>query len=300
MQKPTLENWLFLIVLGCIWGGSFIGVSVALRGFAPIWVAALRILIAAMILLCVLYATGRRLPGTGSRDRLVWLAAIGMGIFTNALPFTLLSWGQLFVASSFAGVTMAAVPLLILPLAHFLVPGEKMTGRKALGFAIGFTGVVILIGPATILSSTGQTLEPLARLACIGAAFCYAIGSIITRLAPTQSMLGFATSGLLVGGAMILPIAWYQAPLSWPQTQEVLGAILYLGALPTALATIMLVRVIKTAGPSFMSLVNYQVPVWAVIFGVWLLDEALPPSFLVAFGLILLGLAISQFKRKTA
>ena len=111
-----------------------------------------------------------------------------MAVFSNALPFTLLAWGQRQVTSGFAGITMAVVPLLVLPLAHVFVPGERLTPRKAAGFAIGFAGVVVLIG-------TGGT-EPgdapaLARLACVAASACYAIGAIVTRLAPSGSSLAF-------------------------------------------------------------------------------------------------------------
>jgi len=193
---------------------------------------------------------------------------------------------------------MAVVPLLVLPLAHFFVAGDQMNRSKILGFIIGFAGVVILVGPAKFMATSGDPLEPIARLACVGAACCYAIGSIITRLCPPVGLLSYSAAGLLVGTIGMVPIALYfEGVPVMPNMQAALGT-LYLGLFPTALATIMLVNVINKAGPSFMSLVNYQVPIWAITFGVVFLGEILPASFLSALVLILVGLGISQWQRR--
>jgi drug/metabolite transporter (DMT)-like permease len=216
-----------------------------------------------------------------------------MGLFSNALPFALLSWGQRFVTSGFAGISMAVVPLLVLPLAHVFVPGERMTPRKVAGFLVGFVGVVLLIGPG---AAAGDGTGP-ARLACVAASCCYAVGAIITRLAPPGPFLSFGAGGLLVATAAILPLAL--GIEGWPAEPGLpaLLGLLYLGIFPTALATVMLVYVVQSAGPSFLSLVNYQVPVWAVVIGLVVLGEALPPQFLAALGLILAGVAVSQMPR---
>ena len=299
-MKNININWVFLIVLGIIWGASFMGAKVALTGFGPMTVAALRLAIGASVLLSISYAMGKGLPKLSDENgKRIWMHCIGMGIFTNALPFTMLNWGQLHVTSGFAGISMAVVPLLVLPLAHVLVPGEILTKRKALGFFVGFLGTLILIGPKTLLASTGGDLEPIARLACVLAACCYAIGSIITRLCPKVSLTSYAAAGLTVGTLIMVPVALYFEGIpTMPSETKAIWGVLFLGVLPTALATLLLVRVINSAGPSFMSLVNYQVPVWAVIFGVVILGEDIPASLFAALALILLGLAISQKRRK--
>jgi drug/metabolite transporter (DMT)-like permease len=280
-----------------IWGASFLGVAKALTGFGAFWVSAIRISLAAAILLAVTLASGQGLPPGGSAPgRRIWLCAAGMAVFSNALPFTLLSWGQSHVSSGYAGITMAVVPLLVLPLAHVFVPGERMTPRKAAGFAVGFAGVVLLIGPASILAG-GTGTDGLARLACVAASCSYAIGSIITRLSPAGPKLAFAAAGLLIASALILPMAFATEGVPASPPLPALLGVLYLGVFPTALATVILVYVIQTAGPSFMSLVNYQVPVWAVVIGWIALGETLPAQFIAALGLILAGLAISQIRR---
>lgn len=299
-QTPhSLINWTFLIILAAIWGSSFMGAKLALDGFGPMTIAALRLLIASSILVCYAYLFRNGLPSWKTQtDKRIWLHILGMGLFTNAIPFTLLNWGQLRVQSGFAGISMAVVPLLVLPLAHFLVKGDQMTRKKLIGFIIGFIGVIILVGPEKLINSTGDPLEPIARLACIIAACCYAIGSIITRLCPPVGLISYSAAGLLVGTIGLVPTALYFEGLpEMASTQAILGVV-YLGMFPTALATLMLVYVINKAGPSFMSLVNYQVPIWAIILGVVFLNETLPTSFIWALGLILIGLLVSQWRRR--
>lgn len=297
---PGWRNWALLSFLGLIWGGSFPAVEVALAGFGPLSIAAARITIAALMLLAVAARMGHGLPEFATpTGRRIWLHALGMAIFTNALPFALLSWGQQYVTAGFAGITMAVVPLVVLPLAHFLVPGEAMTRRKGVGFAVGFVGVVILIGPQSLLLASGAALEPLARLACLGATVCYALGSIITRLSPPVSQLSFSAAALALAAIIMLPLALLVEGLPAPAMPTgAWVAVAYLGLIPTALATVILVRIIRDAGPSFMSLVNYQVPVWAALMGVVFLSEQLPTRFITALGLILAGLAISQGRRR--
>ncbi|MCF6272931.1 MAG: EamA family transporter [Rhodobacteraceae bacterium] len=296
MTRPGLLQWSLLLALGMIWGASFLGVEKALQSIGPISIAAYRITLAAILLTSISYAMGIGLP----KNRRIWFFAIGMGLFSNAIPFTLLSWAQQYVTSGYAGITMAVVPLLVLPLSHFLIPGMRLTPKKAAGFGVGFIGVVVLIGPGRILQSGGGDIENIARIACIIASMCYAVGSVLTRLAPQGEAIAFSAAALIAGSIISLPVALIAEGVPAAVTLPALLGQLYLGIFPTALATIMLVYIVKTAGPPFLSLVNYQVPIWAVVIGMVVLDETLPGSFIWALGLILAGLAISQIgPRKT-
>ena len=300
-NQPGLINWIKLITLGIIWGASFMAVSVALNDMGPMSIAAVRILIGALSVLALIRVMGISLPSLSSGEgRIIWLAAAGMGFFSNALPFTLLSWGQTYVNSGFAGVCMAIVPLFVLPLSHVFVPEERMTFRRTLGFSVGFVGVLVLIG-LDAFASAGTDFESLARIACLAASLCYAIGAIITRLCPQVNILSLSAAALICGSAMIVPVAlWQEGVPSLPSTTPLL-AILYLGIFPTAVAQILLVQVARSAGPSFLATVNYQVPVWSVIFGALLLSEAVPPQLFAALALILGGLLLSrQPSRQTA
>ena len=295
MTKPTLGNWIALICLGAIWGGSFMGAKLALTSFGPMTVALLRLTLASVVLLIIALASGRKFPGfSTSTDRRIWVHIAIMGLITNAVPFSLLNWGQLYVSSGFAGVTMAVVPLLVLPLSHFILKSNEMAPQKVIGFIIGFIGIIVLIGPTQLITSTGANLEPVARIACISAALCYGLGAINTRLCPPVYIMVYSTGGLVVGTLFLLPIALLlEGVPQWPETTALIATI-YLGLFPTALATILLVGIINSAGPAFMSMVNYQVPLWAIAFGIIFLGEKVPTSFIAALGLIMLGLAISQ------
>ena len=289
-----------LAALGFIWGGSFLGVEIGLTGFGPVTVAAGRVACAALILLAYAFLFGHGLPQIKTKtDKRIWMHCFGMALFTNALPFSLLSWGQQTVTSGFAGISMAVVPLFVLPLSHFLVPGESLSRVKIIGFLFGFAGVALLVGGDKIF--TGQPQTPMllmAQFACVAASCCYAIGSIITRLCPPVSTVSYAACGLMLGGLMLVPLAIFIEGI--PQTPDIMAiaGVGYLALFPTAVATILLTIVVRRAGPPFLSLVNYQVPIWAIIIGTTVLGEALPGHFLMALGIILGGLFISQWRRR--
>ena len=291
IPNPGLTNWLRVIALSVIWGASFMNVKLALVGFGPFTVAALRIMIAALALTVVARFMGLALP----TSRRVWVHAIGFGLFSNALPFCLLGFGQSYVASGFAGISMGAVPLFTMMLAQWLLPGERLTLPRLLGLGLGMAGVVTLIGPRAF-ASTGADLENLARLACIGSTVSYALGSIIARRCPPVPMAAFSAAALLAALAMIIPATLLVEglPHFTADSLKPLASVLYLGLMPTALATLLMVQVINSAGPTFLTQANYQVPVWSVIFGTLILHERLPAQFLAALGLILAGLILSN------
>lgn len=287
MPSPTRSDWLSILALGLIWGGTFMVISLALRGYGPVTVATARTTLGALAILVLLRLTGRSLP----RSAAVWRSALPIGLLSTAAPFFLLSWGQQSLPSAFAGLSMASVPLFVLPLAH-VFSDERLHLQKALGFGLGFLGVLVLFGPQTL--SSGGALLP--QLACIGAALCYAIASILTRRCPPVDPMALAGASLIVGSVVLLPAMLLTGGLPhWAGAKPGI-AILFLGLVPTALAALLRVRVIRSAGSGFMTLTSYQVPLWSLAFGTLILGEALPHSFFAAFALILAGLVISQAK----
>lgn len=277
--------------LAFVWGGSFLFIELALTDITPYWLAASRVLLAAVATTLVWRWRGYRLYTTPERaSPLVILAA---SAFSTTVPFTLLAWGQQFVTAGFAGVSMAAVALLVLPLAHFFAD-ERMTLRKTLGFVIGFIGVAVLIGPEAF-RSTGIVGELPGRLACLGAATCYAVASILMRRIPPADPVGLSAVTLWIGGVLVTTAALWVEGLPSIPTGNVVAVIVTLGLVQTALANLMRITVIRTAGPTFMSLVNYMVPVWSVILGVMFLGEALEPTLFTAMALILVGVGLSQW-----
>jgi drug/metabolite transporter (DMT)-like permease len=290
----TPLSWIMIAILGLTWGGTFMVTEVALAGgIPPFWLAASRIAFAAVLMGAIWAFMGFPL----FTEKSTWADHANMviiGGLSSAVPFSLLAWGQQYVTSGFAGVSMAAVALIVLPLAHFTVAGERTTPRKTVGFVIGFVGVVILIG-AQAFESTGTRLETPGRIACVLAAGCYAVGSIMLRRLPSAHPIGLATVLLIIGATMSIPVAFAVDGLPPLPSAQTLAVLAFLGLVPTAGANFLRVLVVRSAGPVFMSLVNYQVPVWSVVLGALILEEALPNSLLLAMSLILLGVGLSQY-----
>lgn len=293
VPSPRGIDWLMVAALGLTWGGTFMVIEIALEGITPFWLAAARITFAALLTTALWQWQGGKLFDAPP-DRLAKWRLSMVSLLSSALPFALLSWGQQYVTSSFAGVSMACVALIVLPLAHQMIPGEQMNARKVLGFVVGFLGVYILIG-GEALSSTGQSLELWGRAACLGAATCYALSSVQMRLLPKIDSVGLSAV-TLANGAVLVIVAALIAEGSPPMPDsKTLIVLAFLGLVPTAAANLLRVSVIRNAGPTFMSLTNYQVPVWSIILGALILGEPLPNALFIALALVLMGLALSQF-----
>lgn len=294
MQTPpeiTPASWGMVATLGLIWGATFLFIELALTGITPFWLAAGRIGFAALLAVAIWLWRGGRVFTTPETS---WGPLILSGVLNSAIPFMLLSWGQQTVTSGFAGVSMASVSLMVLPLAHLFVPGEQITLRRLIGLIIGFVGVTVLLGGQAFVSS-GDPMEPFGRLACVGAAACYACSSVLVRRLPPIDPFGLAALALVFGALLVVPTAWaVEGPPPMPDT-DILLIIAILGLVPTAGANLMRILVIRSAGPVFMSLVGYQVPMWSVILGIVILEEPFKPVLLIAMGLILIGMFISQW-----
>ena len=290
VQTPSTGNWLSILALGLIWGGTFMVVAIALEGYGPLTVASARTSLGAIALVGIMVAMRRPMP-VFTPTLITYLLIIG--VLNTSLPFAMLSWGQQYVPSAFAGISMAAVPLFVLPIAH-LFSDESMTLRNALGVLLGFTGAVVLIGPAALRIGTGW--EPLGQLACVAAALSYAVSSVMTRKCPPIDPITLATILMVIGAVTLLPFMLAIEGIPQVAPGRSTFAIIFLGFVPTALAALIRVVTIRSAGAVFMTLVNYQVPVWSMIFGVLILSESLPLRFFAALALILTGLAISQWR----
>ena len=288
----TRASWASVLALGLVWGASFLFVELALEGIGPFWLAASRILLAGIVTTAIWKARGGTFYTSPARASLPLLLAVGA--MSSALPFMAISWGQQVVTSGFAGVSMAAVALMVLPLAHLFVPGERMTVRRTFGFLVGFAGVVVLIGPEA-LASTGREGEVWGKLACLVAAACYAVSSVLMRRIPPVDPVGLSAVTLWIGGALVTVAALWTEGLPPLPGGKVIAVLVTLGLVQTAAANLLRIVVIRSAGPTFMSLTNYMVPVWSVILGVLILNETTEPTLFLAMALILAGVALSQW-----
>ena len=290
LNRASASSWVRLITLSIIWGGAFFLIELALRGISPGWLVAGR-MSAAAAFMCLLWAYhGFKLHTGSSRN---WMSLMLLGVLNTSVPFFLLSWGQQYVSSSVAGVSMASAGLIALPLSHYFVPDEIVTKQKVMGFSVGFLGILLLfnIGKNT---SFGNPTGLAGLLACLFAAGCYAMSSVILRNLSMYHPVGLSALSMLIGALVSFLIAFGMEGAPSPVSNETISVLLVLGIVPTAIANLMRVRIIRDAGPIFLSTVSYLCPAWAVVFGALFLKDEISPSLIGGLLFILCGVAISQ------
>ena len=268
MQTPTLKHWALLGYLVFFWGFAFGLIAVALEAFHPVAVVWSRLTLGALVMLLVLRLQRGRIPLSGRWPlRMVLLSVTG-----NVVPFTLIAWAEQRVASGEVGLLMALMPIAILVMGHYFLEHERMTTLRLVGVAMGFGGVILLMGDTVFAGSEQERLW--GQVAAVTATMCYAINGIYTKRLPGFDPVAI-TAGSLVAGSLILlaPALWLQEwsdpslnPTAW-------GALLVLGVFSTGVATWVYFVVVSEVGPGFLSTINYLIPALAFIVGVLLLKE---------------------------
>jgi drug/metabolite transporter (DMT)-like permease len=288
-HAPTLRDWAALILLTVLWGSAFAFIKHTVVTLPPAALIFVRIGGAAILLTIWAYARGRKLPGL--RDKR-WIYLAGLGFFGNTLPFFMVSWGQQHIDSALAGILVATMPLATVAMAHVFVPGERLTLRRMSGVVIGFAGVVLLLGPAALSELGGA--DTLAQLAIVAAAVCYGINAILARLIP-DTPPSVSGAGMLICGALfalpfgVIDLAQHAASVS----ASAWVSVVWLAAGPTALASVVLMQVSRSAGPNFLAIANYLTPIAAMITGV-IIGETIGWTPVGALVVILLGVWLAR------
>lgn len=289
-RTPHSGDWLSLLALTALWGSAFLLNELALASFPPSVLVGARIAIAAALIYAYLRLTGDSLPKPGR----AWLPMLVLAVFGNVLPFHLIAWAQLHIASSLAGILMAVMPLFVLTLAHFFIPGARLTVYRLAGFVVGFTGVTVVIGPEFLRGLAGNTAL-LGAIAALGAALSYSISAIYARRLGAGDPVRRSAGMLIVASMLAAPAALVEIPAIAAPSLVSVAALVVLGLLATGFATLLYFRLVQGPGPTFLSFVNYLVPAWAVVAGALFLDESLSLSVFVGLALILSGIALSEF-----
>jgi drug/metabolite transporter (DMT)-like permease len=286
--RMTLFDWSLLLALSILWGGSFFFVGVAVKALPPFTIVLLRVAIAAAALHVVLRLAGVQFP----RDFVTWRAFFGMGLLNNAIPFSLIVWGQTHIASGLASILNATTPLFTVVVAHVLTSDERLSKGRIAGVLVGLAGVAVLIGPQA-LEGLGQ--DVVAQLAIIGAAISYAFAAIFGRRFKRMGVPPLATAaGQVTASTMLLlPVALLvDRPWTLPiPGLEAIGAVGGLALFSTALAYVLFFRILASAGAVNLSLVTFLIPVSAIVLGSFLLGETLVLSDFLGMALIGVGLA---------
>ncbi|MDB4223387.1 DMT family transporter [Granulosicoccus sp.] len=287
-QNTVYIDYIWLVSLSILFGLSFTLTSIAVRDIPPISLAAGRLLIAFLMLYPLMRLNGQKMPDIGP----IWIALLASGLFGNALPFALISWGQVNVQAGLTAIFMAVMPLATILLAHVFTDEEKLDRWKFIGVMFGLVGVIVLMGWSA-LNSIGDDL--IRQSAILLAAICYAINAIITRKLTrlprwsAMSALMFAGSLWLVPVSLMVDSPWQIRP-SLPSGLS----LLFLAIGPTAIATVMILRIVDRQGASFLSQINFLVPIVGMVFGVLMLNESFPANAYVALLIILAGIGISR------
>lgn len=297
MASRKISNWLMLGALVVLWGSAFAFAKLAVETIAPEWTMAGRLIAGAALLLPFALLAHKR-PPLGARG---WTWLVALALIGNIAPFLTISWGQQHISSALAGILIGFTPLATLLIARTFLPEERITPFRLAGFLVGFAGLVIVVGPdalADIATASGGD-KRLAQGAVLAGAFFFACNNVMARLAPDMPLLakssGVMLAGALIGtaiaGAMTPPAALSDA------SAASLGGLAGLGVFSTGLAAIVFFRLVDRAGPTFVSLTNYLVPVFAAVTGFVLFGEELKPAVLGGFVLILAGIALSEWRR---
>jgi len=279
----------YIAALAALWGASYLFIKVADRAFEPATMILFRLVISATLVFAVL-ATQRGLgPAIDGMRRLGW-QGFGLGVVNGAIPFTLIAWGEKHIDSGVAAIANATVPIFVVLLAVRFQPSERVTGVRLGGFLLGLVGVGVLAG----IHPRGGWWGAAGTLAVVVASLAYAIGSLwAQRLVVRTSALPLATASMIGGAIVLLPFGLAQLPSQVPGWKET-GSVLALAVLGTALAQIILYRVLRSDGAARVSLVTYLLPVTALFYGVTLLGEPLTVEELVGMALILGGVAFGS------
>jgi drug/metabolite transporter (DMT)-like permease len=275
-----------LLLLSLIWGSSFTLIKVAIPSIPPFTMVAVRVTLAAGVLLLIATAQGHTLP----RQRSVWADFLVQGVLQSALPFTLISWGEAHITSGLAGVLNATPPMFVLAIAVMTGRGRQaISGRKIIGVGLGLVGVAVIVG-IDVLSGIG-TAAPLAQAAVLGASLCYAFaplwGQRFAKLPAIVTAAGAMSCAaiLMLPASAILERPWALAP---PPAQ-VIAAVIALAIVCTALAMVIYFRLIRTLGPLGTTSGSYLRAGFAVMLGATLLGESFTWSILAGMGLIITG-----------
>ena len=282
-QVMGVKEWVLIIILSIVWGGSFFFVGVAVKELPPLTIVLCRVALASIILLAAVYLKGERMPSSPT----IWGTFLVMGALNNLIPFCLIVWGQTHIESGLASILNATTPIFSVVLAHFFTREEKLTLNRIAGIVLGWTGVSVLIG---IESLKGFGVEIFGQLAVLGAATSYAFAAIYGSRFKDMNPIVVATGMLCGSTIMIIPFTLYfDQPWNLTPGAITMMSVFGLAAISTSLAYIIYFHVLAKAGPTNLLLVTFLIPISAMHLVCWFLANSLDGEFLSVWESFLAG-----------
>jgi drug/metabolite transporter (DMT)-like permease len=279
----SARDWSLIGILSLLWGGSFFFVEIAVEGLPALTIVWLRVGIAAALLAGVMVVTRTRFPLPRT-----WAAFAVMGLLNNILPHSLFVVAQGQITGGLAAILNATTPLFTVIVAHLATTDERITPGKAVGLAVGFGGVLVMMAGAELQG------EVVAKVMCLMAALSYGLAGVWGRRFRAMGVAPLATAfgQVAASSLLLLPVMlWVDRP--WQLTTPGLGviaAVLGLASLSTALAYLIYFKVLATAGATNLSIVTFLIPLSATAMGALFLGERLLPHHLAGFTLVAMGL----------
>lgn len=278
-----LRYWALIILLGAVWGCSFLFNAILIREISPLWVSAGRVTIGASICWLVFLAMRKPLP----RDWSLYPQFLVLGILNYAIPFALFPFAEVTVASSIVGVINGLTPMTTVIVSQLWRGGEKATWNKIVGVVLGFGGAVILASPSLGAGASGQVIG---ILAAIGATFCYALTlNYARRFKDVDSTV--TASASLTGAALVsIPIALIFSGMPVITRLETWGALFGIGVFSTSFSFLLVYWLLPRVGATNISLNTFITPISAILLGVIVLHERFEPAHIAGIVVIFLAL----------
>lgn len=280
-------SWLVLVLLGTIWGASYLFIKIGGAEIPAFTFVAGRTAIAASALALVMAVRHEKLPRFGR----IWLILVGMGVFNCVIPYTLITWGETEISSGLAGILTAMMPIFTVLIAHFVTNDEKLNVNKIAGITVGFAGVIALFVPDL---SSGIKMSFFGELAVVFAALSYAFASVIAhKYIQGISHFGAAFSQMFTASIILLPLSLViDRPFGLHPSGAAIASLLTLALMGTAFAYLLYYWLIDQTGATTTSLVTFVIPVSAILIGALVLSERFDWTVFVGLLGIIVGVGL--------
>ena len=285
MREPKSLDYFLLTILALFWASAFFNIKIATYSYGPLTIAFLRIFFGAIpvVLLCYL----KKIKIEAFSKDWYWFAAIG--IINLVIPFFLIAYGVQKVQSNLAAILMASTPLTAAGLAHFFIKNEKINFVKSLGILIGFSGIVFLFFDDILINENNIFS---AFLILFGSCF-YVVGGLLTLKISNKKNENVTASILIWGTLVLLPVSlFFEQPWNLTPRLDSTLALIYLGIFSTGIAWLLRFYILKHNGLVFQAQVAYLIPIFGVILGFLILNEAITPKVIITLIAVIIGIYI--------
>jgi len=284
-----------LLLLGSVWGASFLFIKVVVEETSPLALVQGRITFGALTVVAVMAFSRRRSVRMSPR---LWAKVAGLAVLSNIVPFLLISWGEIHIESGTASVLNSTMPLFTALFAGLILVDERLTWLRLSGLLLGFLGVAVLTG-GDIIDVTDSSV--LGQMAVVGAAACYGAAAVYARIIlRSEDPLDLCRLQLVIGALILAPALFaVDGVPNYNLSLEAWLSLITLGVLGTGLAYIGFLWLLGTIGSVRTSLVTYIVPIMGLILGWAVLDESIGINSIAGCALIILGVTTVIWPRST-